>query len=739
MLRPGQETRPRKSLKQFVQAFSGLKFSYFVANPMSTTPQSAELAQPLEPSIDALSLEELRNEINRLDHELLLILARRRALCRGIIEHKIADDNEVRDTQREVDILRERMRKGREIGLDSHFVSRIFHEIIEDSLRFQHNVLQARAEGSERVTTTPKIAFHGVSGSYCELAGSKHFENGATTLKLIGCPTFEAVVENVSSGKCEYGVLPVENVISGGFGEVFDLLVNSSLFIVGEEKFRIDHKLLGLPQATLDNVRKVLCSSLAFGDCRKFLAALEQERGIIVEHLPDSALAAKTVAELKDPTIVAIASAEAAEIYGLTALASDIANVRDNFIRYLVVARAPRSVNTKIPCKTSLVLGVLQQSGALCDVLQVFKQRGINLTKLENRPVPGNAWEEMFYLDFEGNIADSEVDAALKELSRCTRFMRVMGSYPSNDLARTAVEIDSSATQATQSETNSEASATEVKPAAPKAKKKKSYFLASRDHKPDDTIIKVGPVAIGGTKFVVMAGPCSVESKEQILSCARHAREQGATILRGGCFKPRTSPYSFQGMGYEGLDLLKEAGRLYGMPIITEVMTPEDAEPVARGADVIQIGARNMQNFSLLKAVGKIRRPVMLKRGLSSSIDDLLNAAEYILAQGNHEVILCERGIRTFETATRSTLDISAVPVLRRETHLPVIIDPSHAAGERDLVPPLALAAKAVGAHGIIVEFHPDPEHALSDGPQALYFNQFEELMNRLKGIERAA
>jgi chorismate mutase/prephenate dehydratase len=223
------------------------------------------------------------------------------------------------------------------------------------------------------------------------------------------------------------------------------------------------------------------------------------------------------------------------------------------------------------------------------------------------------------------------------------------------------------------------------------------------------------------------------------MSCARQARNHGAKILRGGVFKPRTSPYSFQGMGYEGLDLLVEAGRSVGMPVITEVMTTEDVERVAEKADIIQIGARNMQNFSLLKAVGQIRRPVMLKRGMSSSIEEVLQATEYILAGGNQQVFLCERGIRTFETATRGTLDISAVPVLKKRTHLPVFIDPSHAAGVRDLVIPLALAAKAVGADGIIVEFHPEPEKALSDGPQALLFPQFEKLMDDLRRIQVSA
>jgi chorismate mutase/prephenate dehydratase len=209
----------------------------------------------------------------------------------------------------------------------------------------------------------------------------------------------------------------------------------------------------------------------------------------------------------------------------------------------------------------------------------------------------------------------------------------------------------------------------------------------------------------------------------------------GAQILRGGCFKPRTSPYSFQGLEWDGLNYLEAAGKEYDLPVITEVLAPEQVQAVAKQSDIIQIGARNMQNFSLLKEAGKVHRPVLLKRGMMSSIDELLNAAEYILAQGNRQVILMERGIRTFETATRNTLDLSAIPVLRELTHLPIMVDPSHAIGERDKIPPMALASKIVGAHGIMVEFHPEPEKALSDGPQALRYPQFAQLMKDLKKL----
>jgi 3-deoxy-7-phosphoheptulonate synthase len=263
----------------------------------------------------------------------------------------------------------------------------------------------------------------------------------------------------------------------------------------------------------------------------------------------------------------------------------------------------------------------------------------------------------------------------------------------------------------------------------------KPYKLAGREVKKENSIIEVGGVKIGCGHFCVMAGPCSVESREQINETAKIVKDAGATILRGGAFKPRTSPYSFQGMELEGLKLLMAAGKANGMPIVTEATTPEQIGVVAQFADMIQIGARNMQNYGLLRAAGKCEKPVLLKRGMMSTINELLMSAEYILSEGNPNVILCERGIRTFETETRNTLDIQAVPVLKQYSHLPVIIDPSHAAGRWELVAPMACAAVAAGADGIMVEVHPKPECAMSDGQQSLKPHRFVELMAAIRPL----
>jgi len=263
----------------------------------------------------------------------------------------------------------------------------------------------------------------------------------------------------------------------------------------------------------------------------------------------------------------------------------------------------------------------------------------------------------------------------------------------------------------------------------------KPYKLVSREFHPSDTVVHVRDTQVGGGHFALIAGPCSVENEEQVMAAARAVKAAGGTMLRGGAFKPRSSPYSFQGLGVEGLKLLAAAREETGLPIVTELMDPRDLDVLIEYSDVIQIGARNMQNFQLLSEVGKAAKPALLKRGLSATIEEWLMAAEYIVKEGNREVILCERGIRTFETATRNTLDLSAVPVVKQASHLPVIVDPSHATGRPDLVLPLSLAAVAAGADGVIVETHPNPEHALSDGPQSLPTAAFGDYARRVREL----
>ena len=325
-------------------------------------------------------------------------------------------------------------------------------------------------------------------------------------------------------------------------------------------------------------------------------------------------------------------------------------------------------------------------------------------------------------------------EATVAELSAVLRHCRDMGlkAVPSHGTGRNSVGVIN-ADRATDLESLSDLPGVDrISPVSA------AFNLVGREFQSEPTVIPVGDVNIGGGEFVVMGGPCSVESKEQIESCAAAVASSGGRILRGGAYKPRSSPYSFQGMGEPGLKIMADAGRANGLPIVTEVMHPDLVETVASYADILQIGARNVQNYALLEAVGQSRRPVLLKRGMMTTIEELLMAAEYILAGGNRQVMLCERGIRTFETTTRNTLDISAIPVIKAMSHLPIIIDPSHAAGYREYVPALSLAALAAGADGIMVEMHPVPEQAFSDGRQSLDFEQFAAMMDSLRPVAAA-
>jgi 3-deoxy-7-phosphoheptulonate synthase len=266
----------------------------------------------------------------------------------------------------------------------------------------------------------------------------------------------------------------------------------------------------------------------------------------------------------------------------------------------------------------------------------------------------------------------------------------------------------------------------------------RTFKLASREVRPEGSIVRVGNAEIGGKRLAIIAGPCAVESEAQVEAAADAVKLAGAHMLRGGAFKPRTSPYSFQGLEDRGLELLEHAGRRVGLPVVTEIMDPHDIELVVAHADMLQVGARNAQNFSLLRRLGRINKPVLLKRGMSTKLEEFVMAAEYILSEGNPNVVLCERGIRTFETATRNTLDLNAVPLLKQWTHLPVLVDPSHGTGIYSLVAPMALAAVAAGADGLLIEVHPNPESALSDGPQQLKPSRFANLMKALKPVAEA-
>ncbi len=578
-------------------------------------------------------------------------------------------------------------------------------------------------------------AYQGIEGSHSRQVLSSYFEQRGVEHTANGAQTFRQVAMNVISGKADVGILPIDNAIAGTVRDGYDLLAQYDLVPISEVEWRMDHRLLAVEGASLDGIREIYAHPLVIQECGNFLGTLVGARVIPFE---DTGAAAKTVAEAKDPAKAAIAPPEAGPLYGLAQLAENIADHPENYTRFMIFRAPNLSEQTRAlggrgapeSRKTSMLLTTAHQKGQLARCLAVLAEASINLAKLESRPRLGKAWEHLFYVDFEGDQADPRVAKALDTLRKEGIGLQVIGSY---DVSRSTESASEQARDTQAQEVpvrHIEGWNPELLPSSAK-----HWPKASRASKPAGTRVTVGPVTVGGDDFVVVAGPCSVESRDQVMATAKAVRASGATMLRGGAFKPRTNPYAFQGMGWEGVTLLAEAGRATGMPIVSEVMSIDQVDKMAREVDVLQIGARNMQNYDLLKAVGKTTRPILLKRAMSASLDEVLAASEYILAEGNPNVIICERGIRTFETATRNTLDLSAVPVLRERTHLPIMVDPSHGVGVRRWIRPLCRAAKAVGAHGILVEVHPNPEEAKSDKEQALTFDDFAQIMKDLSEI----
>ncbi len=680
-------------------------------------------------------LEALRKALDGLDDRLIETLAERQQMIDEVAKHKSEQPVNLHDGLREREILSRLAQKGRTGGLDGFFVMSVFREIFDYSIRRQQNRLSGNGDDESKAPSLV-VGHLGIQGSNSQLAAAKYFGTSQAGVVYQGCGSFGDLVEGVNNGSLDRAVIPLENTTAGSINASYDLLARSDLSLVGEEVLRIDHCLLAVTHAPVAGIRRVYSHPEALNQCSEFLRTLTHCR---VESVADTATAARVVAKQRHASCAAIASPEAAHIYDLCIIRRGLANQRENYTRFGVIARQALTFDLRIPCKTSLMFATGHEKGALLSCLNILSNYGLNLTKLESRPRPNVPWEYLFYVDFEGNLAEDHVVAALQALTSKTSYMKVLGSYPQRTArsGERAEMIDAVALRVDPA-AGAMAGVAKACPAVPKSLDKKSYRLVTREQRPEDSTVRVGNVTVGGDRPVVIAGPCSVESREQVIACARVVRECGGDLLRGGCFKPRTSPYSFQGLGYEGLELLAEAGRQFDLPIVTEVLHPSDLHAIAEKADMIQIGARNMQNFPLLREVGKVDRPVFLKRGMMATVDEWLAAAEYILAHGNQQVVLCERGIRTFETSTRFTLDLSAIPVVRERTHLPILVDPSHACGKRRWVSPLAESAIAAGAHGIMVEIHPEPDKALCDGPQSLDFEDFAGMMSRLRHAHQA-
>ena len=574
--------------------------------------------------------------------------------------------------------------------------------------------------------------YQGVSGAYSQLVIDHFLREGGFDGSTLGVAGYRNVATTISSLRADVGVLPIENAIAGTVRENYDIVADFDLAPICEVLWHTDHRLLGIRGAALAEIREILAHPLVIAECGQFLASLPQARVIPCE---DTGVAAREVARGGNPSIAALAPESAAAIYDLAELAMHCADDPNTFSRFLIVRSKQTAESHPLQLrpsstqrKTSLIFSLNDAPGKLATCLNEFASRNINMAKLESKPRLGYGTEHVFYVDLDGDTADTAVAEALEAVKREAHAFSLLGSYDAHCGEPHGAQGTLYASHAR------ELSAPRM-PIAPMTHENTQTPRASRIAHPTGSIFEIGGVRIGDGEFVVIAGPCSVESREQILETAHAVKSHGAMMLRGGAFKPRTSPYAFQGLGWEAVSHLSEASRATGMPTVSEVMTIDQVERLAAQVDVLQIGARNMQNFDLLKAVGRTGHPVLLKRGLSATIDELIAAAEYILSEGNPNVMLCERGIRTFENATRNTLDLSAIPVLRERTHLPIFVDPSHAVGVRRWIRPLCRAAKAVGAHGLLIEVHPNPSEAKCDKDQALTFSDFADIMEDLKHI----
>ncbi len=546
-------------------------------------------------------------------------------------------------------------------------------------------------------------------GSFSEAAARRRWPE---QLDAVPCRDVQDVVAAVRDGSADAGILPIENSLIGSVTTTYDLLHEAfgdgRLKLTHEVLLPVHHTLIGLPGARLSQVQRVLSHSVALGQCRVWLG----------KHLPDAELVSawdtagsvEIVAREANPRYAAIASRHAADAWGLVPLAERIEDDPTNQTRFLAFARADDAPpqNPAQPFKTSLIVCVDHKPGSLALTLQAFGARGVNVMALQSRPERSKPWTYRFYVDVAGSAADPRVAEALEEIEALAVELVILGTY----------------------EASPDGALRFAAPIPPPAHhvKKPEVPLVDRRRKPEGTVVEVGPIRFGGPAPVLIGGPCSVESEAMILETAQIVAESGGDMLRGGAYKPRTSPYDFQGLGVKGLRYLATARERTGLPVVTEALSWEEVPVVAHFADMIQIGARNMQNFSLLRAASRSGKPILLKRGAGATVEEWLMAAEYVLAEGNPNVVLCERGIRTFERATRHTLDLNAVALVCERTHLPVVVDPSHAAGVSSLVIPLSAAALAAGACGLIVEVHPNPAQALSDGYQSLNPDQFAEL-----------
>ncbi len=614
------------------------------------------------------SLDTIRQEITELDQQLLGLLARRRELSLEVAQSKVRDPHPIRDQAREEALLVRLIEQGRSLGLDAHYVTQLYHTIIEDSVLTQQANLQKQINPDSQQSIY-RVAFLGDKGSYSYLAMRKYFSRYADELVEIGCSGFKEIIGSVENGQADYAVLPIENTSSGSINEVFDVLQHTRCSIVGELTLPIEHCLLAAVPTQESQITTIYTHFQPAAQCSEYL---NTQSGVKVERCDSTSSAFLKVSELKDPHVAAIGSASGGALYGLSPIRHKLANQKENFSRFIVVARNAVDVAEQIPAKTTLIMSTAQKPGALVEALLVLRDLGLNLSKLESRPIMGNPWEEMFYMDIEANVRSAAMVEAMKTLTRITRYVKVLGCYPSEDVMPTQIPAE----KLPRAEATSTAAETD-----------------NQELQAGDSKVQIDDIVIGNGQFVTLAGPHGPISADSLAHYGYLQREQGAHLLQIDIEQCEDR------CGV--LRAVEQVSAQYQLPAVIEIRDEHQLDQVLRSAAAIAVNERSMQRRALLLALGRQHKPVILRRDPTCSIDELIAAAEIILAEGNQQVILCEGGVRTIDSRIGLTLDLSAIPLLKSRTHLPVLVAPCRAAEQATQIAPLVEAARAVGAQGV--------------------------------------
>ena len=577
-------------------------------------------------------LDDLRAQLDDVDRGILASLLERDRLAMEVARRKAQKGSgRVRDPVREEAMLARLSQEGQSAGLDGFYVTRVFRELLDHSVRLQQEFMANQQDPARAAAGQLVVSYQGVDGAYSHLAAMRHFGPRGGNTEFRGYPTFRAMMEAVRDGHAQYGVLPIENTTAGSINDAYDLLAQMDLSIVGEEVWKVEHCLVALEMLPLSRIRRVFSHPQALAQCSNFLSGLTDCH---VEAFLDTAMSVRRVGEEQDLSQAAIASEEAARRYGLTVIKRDIANQKENYTRMVIVAARGEKVDPRVSAKTSLIFATKHEQGALLGCLNALAKRDLSLTKLESRPRPHTPWEYLFYVDFEGNIDDAEVLEALTELRTQTSFLRVLGSYP----ARTTREGRTVEPKRERVE-GGKLPARERAPVDLRELSQLPHHLVSRSHREADTTFEVGPLLVGGNEAVIVARVDAYDSREALLGCARAVRASGAQLLWVPAFDAQSKALGSE-LGVDPLLLVEEVGKLAGLPIASEVLHPSDVDRAVQRADVLVVGAAQMQNAALLREVGRVDRPVIIERGTMASVEEWLLAAELVLERGNHRVIL---------------------------------------------------------------------------------------------------